>query len=906
MVRFISLNVRGLANDNKRRIIMHKLRKRGDIILLQETHCTPVLQNIWQNEWGGKMYFSNGTSNSKGVCIMLSKNVPVQVIKSEKDDVGRLLILELKIEEILLTLVNIYAPNKDDPNFFNELNKRLSSFSENKLIMGDFNLALDPLIDRLNTYQNNNKSKEVVLKIIQDYVLYDVWRVRYENERQYSWYKKERNSDVKASRIDLALCSMNLNVENVLYFPATYTDHRALYVAIKCYKGQERGPGFWKFNCLYLQQSEFCSYMNDRLDEMLNNSLHMNPNDRWIYLKDNIKKVAQKYSRKARSEDTLVISQLMEKIDGYQSRLPLEECEYDLLENSKIELEELQNKVIQGVMFRSKARWFLECEKNTKYFFSLEKAKYNAKVCSVLLVGDQEITDHHQILQAQVDFYQELYTADPTIVFDIVNNTAIKVPKELYQIQNKPFDLEQLGRAALLMQNNKTPGCDGIPVDFYKIFWSKLGKPFADMVEHSYGKGMLPGNVRQGVLNLIPKNGKDQRLLKNLRPITLLNADYKIIEKAISMRLKDALKIIINKDQTGFMSNRLISTNIRKIFDILYYTKEENLDALVLSCDFLKCFDRVEFSCIEGSLNYFGFAPYLVDWVKVLYNTFSIKIQNNGYFSQSIGITRSIHQGGCCSAELFLICAEILAILIRNDSNIHGIPVNEIINLLNQFADDLDVSLLAEEESLNALLNVFEFYRSRSGFTLSYDKTQLYRIGSMRNSNAKYNTQFPIQWTNKPICVLGIWITHDYKEAMELNYEDIYNKIGNILGNWENRDLSLIGKITVINTLIASLFVYRMQVLPLLDNKKIKEIEDLFRRFIWQGRKEKIKLAILQRPKNEGGLGLVNLYLKDRAIKISWIKILSEEPKCANLAYATLNNDMKGGYLEMQPISKRY
>ena len=71
MVRFLSLNVRGLASDEKRRSIFEYCRKRGDIILLQETHSVKENEQIWKNEWGGPIFFAHGAHDARGVCTMI-------------------------------------------------------------------------------------------------------------------------------------------------------------------------------------------------------------------------------------------------------------------------------------------------------------------------------------------------------------------------------------------------------------------------------------------------------------------------------------------------------------------------------------------------------------------------------------------------------------------------------------------------------------------------------------------------------------------------------------------------------------------------------------------------------------------------------------------------------------------
>ena len=136
---------------------------------------------------------------------------------------------------------------------------------------------------------------------------------------------------------------------------------------------------------------------------------------------------------------------------------------------------------------------------------------------------------------------------------------------------------------------------------------------------------MNDGNIHdtalRGIINLIPKPGKDTRILKNLRPITLLCTDYKLMEKILANRMKPALEEIINEQQKGFLKNRRISSNICKILDVMYKMESDSTEAAILSLDFMKCFDMIKFDCIFKSLEFFGFGPLvqMVSWAKVLY-----------------------------------------------------------------------------------------------------------------------------------------------------------------------------------------------------------------------------------------------------------------------------------------------
>ena len=855
--------------------------------MLQETHSSIESENIWQSEWGGKAVFSHGTTSARGVAIFTSKQIYSSVKNIYKDNDGRLIILDLELNESVITLVALYAPNQDSPGFLRNISEKLKDRSEHKIIIGDFNLVLDVEKDRQNTYFNNNRAKEELESLMEEYSLDDIWRTRNPEKKEFSWWKKG-SYPMKTSRIDFALVAKGLDqyIELVQYLSSLFTDHRAVYMVVELLPFQ-RGTGYWKFNSSLLQEKQFLDTMNQEIDSCIVSTSNKDYVERWEIIKRRIKNCAVKYSKNKTSEDKLIISQLSEKVNEYESNLPLNKSEDKLLEETKAELEEKTLDRIKGVMFRSKAKWYEEGEKNTKYFYALEKARYNAKTCYKIINDDQEeILDPYKILEEQRNFYSKLYEKDENVNFTMVNTHGLKVPLEIEKKQSIQITEEDLAYSIKTMKNKKTPGKDGIPVDFYKVFWTKLKPIFYNMMIENYTKGILHQTAREGILNLIPKANKDTRFIKNLRPITLLNTDYKIIEKAVANKMSTALEHIIHKDQRGFMKDRRISVNIRKMLDIIHTAEKEDLEAVVLSLDFVKCFDKCSFSILHGSLEYFGFGTIVKNWTKILYKEFSVKIQNNGHFSQKIEINKGVHQGGCCSSIYFLVIAEILAISLRQNQHIEGITIAEIRNLLNQFADDMDIFSMNSQNSLKQIFEELERFKYQSGFTLSYEKTTMYRIGSLRHSNAQLYDMNQVTWSKEDINVLGVTIAHE--DLVDKNYSDIIQKTRSICNSWCHRGLSLIGKVEVINTLVASLFVYKMMVLPTIPDKVVKNIENTIRDFIWGGKKAKIALKILQNPKDQGGINLVDLKKKDTALKATWPTILKQEKDYAILAYKSM------------------
>ena len=123
------------------------------------------------------------------------------------------------------------------------------------------------------------------------------------------------------------------------------------------------------------------------------------------------------------------------------------------------------------------------------------------------------------------------------------------------------------------MKLNKSPGSDGIPVEFYATFWSEIKSLAIDSMNSAYQKGELSITQKRGILNLIFKKN-DKTLLSNWRPITLLNADYKVLAHILANRLKKVIPRLIHTDQSGYIKGRSIFFNIRLIQDVKTYFEE--------------------------------------------------------------------------------------------------------------------------------------------------------------------------------------------------------------------------------------------------------------------------------------------------------------------------------------------
>ena len=181
----LSLNVRGIRNNNKREAVYRWIkRQKADIIFLQETYSNHTDEIIWEREWGGKVIFVHGSKHSCGLMVLFDKALDFKLQEIYKDPKGRYILTKALIQETPFYLLNIYAPNKigEQISFFEEIKDLLLEQRITKddylLMGGDFNVTLDPTIDKSGGSKvPKSKSLDTICNIKEQLNLQDIWRI---------------------------------------------------------------------------------------------------------------------------------------------------------------------------------------------------------------------------------------------------------------------------------------------------------------------------------------------------------------------------------------------------------------------------------------------------------------------------------------------------------------------------------------------------------------------------------------------------------------------------------------------------------------------------------------------------------------------------------------------------------
>ena len=353
------------------------------------------------------------------------------------------------------------------------------------------------------------------------------------------------------------------------------------------------------------------------------------------------------------------------------------------------------------------------------------------------------------------------------------------------------------------------------------------------------------------MITLIEKKDKDKRLLKNWRPISLINMDVKIASKVMAMRLESILPFLVHHSQNAFIKGRSIFDAIRTIDDILEYAKRNSRTGILVAIDFEKAFDSLNRTFLVKVLQKFHFGTYFLQWIRTFYKNLSSCVLNNGFTTNFFSVSRGVRQGDPLSPLLFILSLEILACYIRQDRNIHGLVINNEEIKLTLFDDDV-TCFLRDRLSYLHLFVILKLFSRFSGLSVDDDKTELFGIRPQKLEQEEFYHK-----TCTSIKILGIYFDYHKTTRRNLNFNSILKSIKKALNMWRWRGLTLLGRIQIVKTFAIPKFMYKASLISVSEDL-IKDVNKLLYGFIWKGN-DKIKRTALSNDIENGGLKMLDV-----------------------------------------------
>ena len=205
------------------------------------------------------------------------------------------------------------------------------------------------------------------------------------------------------------------------------------------------------------------------------------------------------------------------------------------------------------------------------------------------------------------------------------------------------------------MDNDKSPGNDGITKELYIKLWDAVKEPLCASIQQSFIAGELSTSQKQAIIKLIEKKDRDKRFIKNWRPIWLLNVDIKLISKVLASCLKSVISSIVNENQVTYVNNRFLSESGRLIYDALKITNSLDIEGLLMTVDKEKTFDSINHSFLMCVLKKFGFGNEFRKWIQILMKNSESCVIKGGKTTPYFMLERGTRQGDPISTYLFIL-----------------------------------------------------------------------------------------------------------------------------------------------------------------------------------------------------------------------------------------------------------
>ena len=681
--------------------------------------------------------------------------------------------------------------------------------------------------------------------------------------------------------------------------PCPFSDHCAVTVSVSVPDVVPPGPGLWKLNTSIPQDQDYVDLITGfwrrwRLTQARFSSL----SKWWEKGKSKIKGLSVKFCCQraaSRRGDRAVLVSLVDHLKSQVDRGSTS-C-VGPYRSALAELERRDTEAAQGLKVRARIQWAEDGETSSAYFFHLvQRQTAESRIADLRDKDGTIISDPDDILRLLSSFYKNLFTAedtDPDARASLLSNIESRLSPAQAGLCEGPLTLEECHRALAGMARGKTPGLDGLPMEFYLAFWDLFGADLVEVLNSCSRSGRLSPSQRSGVISLSFKKG-DRLDLKNWRRISLLGIDYKIASRAIAGRLLKVIEHVVAPEQTCGVPGRYIGENVALLRDVVTYATSSGTPVAILSLDQEKAFDRVDWSFLHDTLQHMGFGPSFTRWFTIFYTDVRSAVKANGHISQFFHLSRGVRQGCPLSPLLYVLYAEVLACTIRANPTIKGVQLPgaaSALPVLSLYADDTSL-VLSSDQSIRSTFSSYSLFESGSGSKLNQAKSKGRWLGVW---SGRVDPPVALEWSSDKLKSLGVYLGPGNLE--EENWRPRFSAVENVLRSWRQRDLSLRGRSLIIGALALARVWYVASLIHM-PPWVMFDLNKLIFRFFWKGKPDRVSRDAVVQPTSAGGFGVVSIRHKVWSLHAQWIKRFASSP----FAWASLMSHFFGTALAASPL----
>ena len=894
------------------------------ILAIQETHLTDDLANQFNTLFGDKfaLYHSPDPENrnARGIALILNKRfINTQGIITTTMIPGRAILMSLPWHnDAKINILAVYSPNSPQEirDFWKSISEKTNSdpLLRPNIALGDFNLVEDP-IDRILSRPDDPQATDNLREFRTKHDLVDGWRRANPDEKGYSWI---RDSDGTQSRIDRIYINKELfdSCGEWKIEPTPIpTDHDLISARISTPTSPEIGRGRWAVPTRLIKnktiKAEIQKLGTDLERRMRNltpsNPTRENPQTLLRDFKVKTREMIRRHEKRIQPIIKMKITKLTEKQRLVTNDPSLGPDEIKIASTHiKREIQGLMKEAHRRNRNSLMAVDVAEGEKIGKTWSNrVKETKPRDTIKCLRNPADNTLTYNSQkMTQIAADYHNDIQSVghnphnikNPAKLDAILSKLNSKLSNMSKEKLSKQITEEEVHYAIRKTNNDKALGLDGIPIELWKslddqfksdksdsskkcdIVWC-LTRVFQDIetngIDHTT-------KFNEGCISPIYKK-KDPDNIANYRPITLLNTDYKIYMKVISMRLADAAPDIIHPDQAGFLKNRSIFDQVKTTKMVMDYMNSTSKKGAIIALDQEKAYDKILHPYLWQVLEKLEFPERFIRIVQSLYESTETMTMINSELSIPFIICRGVRQGDALSCLLFNIAIEPLAAAIRASPDISGIPIPGTRKSLKikLFADDTTV-FLSESDSIEKLQIILADWCEVSGAKFNIEKTEIILLGdaaqrraitssrSLNGADAPLPQNVHIAKDGELVRILGTWLGNKVDQA--LMWAPILENVCKRLKRWGAARHSLEGRRLIIQMQVAGVTQYLTKVQGMPRDIEL-ELNKQIRKFMWNYEStDTVNQSQMYTPHGRGGKKLLDIETRNKAIHLTWLK----------------------------------
>ncbi len=840
------------------------------------------------------------------------------------------------------SILCIYAPTsngvEERAEFFKDVRKFYECHPEcprPHLMAGDFNNVEDNL-DRLPIGEGPDRSILTLdeLKTSLGLMLADGWRMTYPTAREYTFHRGTGREAVfsRLDRIYVSPETFDGAREWRICEAGVKTDHSLISVQLTSDNAPVVGEGRPIFPLQLLRDRKLAKSIKQRgliamqelagLEARSTRTELSNPQTILYSLKRDLMKLA-------RARERMVIPRLLAEIHEAERALRLTKTKKGIPEDERIaEAAALTKQVRQLKQLRykqqqqnSRATHRLFGDRPTRYWSKLHRETAPRDIIpafekegQVGTAGEKTYeTDSARMAEMARNHHVNVQRDDPDTKPAELREIDIGIALDSLDAHLDSHQAESIGGeitydecelSLRVAKNGTAPGLDGIPFELWKTiharciedrrFPERSAFDIVKLLTAAFEDARMHGvsgrtSFAHGWIAPIYKEKGERTRVVNYRPITLLNTDYKLLSKALAVRLAGVAPGLIHRAQAGFVPGRKLSNHTQLARLMMSWAEEKEENGAIVALDQEKAYDKISHDYLWRVLCKFGIPEPFIRLIQSLYGNAITSVMINGILSSPYRIYRGVRQGDPLSCLLFDLAIEPLSAMIRK-SDLEGFNIPRCGEVLKAvlFADDTTV-YLSSRDDFRTLQRVLDTWCSAAKARFNMSKTEIVPIGSVayREEMAETYRSSGV-WQNYPrgvhvaqegeaVRILGAFFGNgvDQVDIWTLVLTKIVamkKPLMHAIDRWKAGHATIQGKKHVVQMIVGGMtqFFTTVQRMPAVIVDRLKKI---IREYLWDGRHNvPVGLDHVCLPVSRGGLGMLDLESRSEAIDIMWLK----------------------------------